>query len=287
MRQLTLAAGLVLLTACPGRGIEYEGGPGGEGGDDTAPIEVSECGADLDLTTGINIKGIGLDVGTGELLTWGEDTGSTALCVSAIDPTPAVTGGVPTTLVASTMCEDGSFVLAGIDEIPAIGIMVQIEDCDGEGTVMRSVSGVAADQFEGFGPGDTLEGVVARSLDVATRDAWHTELDGYGYGHDLGADGFLAGYVLDSAEAEVSGAQVTCGGCSDRPTWYADGDASDGVFATGANANTSSNAAGDSFFIIPAARITTYTCSDASHDWEGTLLGSLEGYGVFIRFIAN
>ncbi len=285
MRQLTLATGLVLLTACPGREGVYEGGPGADG-QDTAPIEVVDCNADLDMSAGINIEGTAIDVGTGALLTSG-DTATAPLCVSAIDPTPAVTGGEPTILVASTMCEDGSFTLAGIEEIPAIGIMVQLEDCNGEGTVMRSVTGVSADLFEGYGPGDTLSGVEARSLSTDTRDAWHAELEGNGYGFDLGVDGFLAGYALDSAEAPVGGATVTCGSCSDRPTWYADGDDADGSFSSGGTAHTTSQVDGGGFFIVPAARITTYTCSDDSHDWEGTLLGSLEGYGVFIRFIAN
>ena len=86
-----LLGAALLLPGCWGRGIEYEGGQP----QDTNPPDTTECGEDLDLTSGINIKGTALDLQTGQPLTFA-DTGGTALCVAAIDPAPAVTGGEPT-----------------------------------------------------------------------------------------------------------------------------------------------------------------------------------------------
>ena len=66
-----------------------------------------------------------------------------------------------------------------------------------------------------------------------------------------------------------------------------DADPSDGSFGTGSSLNSSTSADASSMFIIPKGPIFTYTCSDGgAHEWEDELLGSLSGYGVFVRFIA-
>ncbi len=274
-----------LLIGC-GRNIPYEGG-GSTEQEDTAPVVVEECGSDLDLKSGINITGTAIDLATGAPLAVA-DTGDSPLCVAAIDPTPAVTSGeAPTTLAASTLCDDGTYILSGIAEIPPIGVMVQIDDCNDEGTVMRSVTGVGADMFKGAAAGFTLEDITARSMSATTRDEMNSELTGYGMKFDLATDGFLAGDSFDSAMAPVSGATVTCGACKNNPTYYQVGTTAGAMFGDGSTPATTTNADGGSFFIVPAAPINTYTCDDGSHTWDGTLLGSLPGYGVFIRFIAQ
>ena len=55
----------------------------------------------------------------------------------------------------------------------------------------------------------------------------------------------------------------------------------------GTSFNTTTSADGGGMFLIPAARITTYTCDDGgTHSWEGNLFGSLPEYAVFIEFDA-
>ncbi|MCB9777653.1 MAG: hypothetical protein H6742_03740 [Alphaproteobacteria bacterium] len=278
---LVLVAGAAALsTGCWGRGAEYEGGTP----QDTAPVETSECGEDLDLEAGINISGVALDLQTGQPLTV-DDSGGTPLCVAAIDPAPAVTGGDPAYLIVSTLCDDGSFVLAGLEEVPSIGVMVGVYDCDSQGTVMRTVTGVATEDFDGLGAGDTLEGVTAWSVSADYLATMQTDLGTTE--RDLGAEGFLAGFVTDSSGAAVGGASVTCGACGDRPTFYLDGAPDDGLWGAGTSFNTTTSADGGGMFLIPAARITTYTCDDGgTHSWEGNLFGSLPEYAVFIEFDA-
>lgn len=270
----------LLAAGCWGRGIDYEGGVA----EDTSPVETSECGEDLDLTSGINIAGTALDLQTGLPLTV-DDTGDTPLCVAAIDPAPAVTGGDPAYLIVSTLCDDGSFVLAGMQSVPTIGVMVGVYDCEDEGTVMRTVTGVSTDDFDGMGAGDTLEGVTAWSTStdyLATMQADLGTTD-----RDLLTEGFLAGFVTDNTGAAVGGATVTCGSCGDRPTSYLDATPKDGLWGNGSSFNTSTDAAAGSMFLIPAARITTYTCDDGgAHSWDGNLFGSLPEYAVFIQFDA-
>lgn len=270
----------VLLAAC-GRGFEYEGGD--PDNVDTGPLTVSNCGDDLDLEAGINIAGVAVDAQTGAPL----DKLKTPLCMTAIDPTGAVTGGEPEPMAASQMCEDGSFIIPGIEEIPTIGVMVQVDDCGKDDTVMTTVTGVRAGDFAGMEAGDTLEDLTAYSVSAGYRDELETELSAFGYKGELAKDGFLGGFVRDSAGEPVGGAEVTCGSCGDRPTYYADAEPKDGLFGNG-GANTSTVADAGSFFIIPKARITTYTCEDGGdHTWEARLYGSLPGYGVFINFLAD
>lgn len=268
------------LAGCWGRGIEYEGGQP----QDTSPPDTSECGEDLDLTAGINIRGTAVDLQTGLPITLA-DTGGTALCVAAIDPAPAVTGGDPTYLIVSTLCEDGSFVLAGMQEVPSIGVMIGVYDCDDQGTVMRTVTGVATDDFAGMGAGDTLEGVTAQSVSASYLATMQADLGTTE--RNLASEGFLAGFVTDSAGTALSGATVSCGSCADRPTYYLDSNAKDGLWGASGSFNTSTSADARGMFFIPAARITTYTCEDGgAHTWDGNLFGSLPEYAVFIEFDA-
>lgn len=271
---------VTLLAACWGRGAEYEGGTP----QDTSPPDTTECGEDLDLKSGINIMGTAVDLQTGLPLTVA-DTGGTPLCVAAIDPAPAVTGGDPEYLIVSTLCDDGSYILAGMQEVPSIGVMVGVYDCQDEGTVMRTVTGIATEEFEGKGPGDSVEGVVAWSTSAAYLAKMQTDLGSTKV--DLAAEGFLAGFVTDSAGTALDNAQVTCGACADTPTYYLDAAPDDGLWGSGATMNTTTSAAAGGMFAIPAAIITTYTCSDGgAHKWDGNLFGSLPGYAVFIEFDA-
>jgi predicted small lipoprotein YifL len=101
------------LAGCWGRNIDYEGGVA----EDTAPVEQVVCGDESTYGTGFRIEGTAVDFATG--ITW--DAVAQPMCVTAIDPTPAITGGEPGILASSTLCEDGSFVVSGITEAPAIG----------------------------------------------------------------------------------------------------------------------------------------------------------------------
>lgn len=271
----------LLLAGCWGRGIGYEGGTP----QDTSPPESSECGEDLDLTAGINITGTAVDLQTGQPITL-DDTGGTALCAAAIDPAPAVTGGDPEYLIVSTLCEDGTYILAGMKEVPTIGVMVGIYDCSDGGTVMRTVTGIATESFDGMGAGDTLEGVTAWSVSADHAATMQKDLGGAS-AFDLREAGFLGGFVTDSAGAPVGGATVTCGSCGDTPTYYLDDSPEDGLWGDGSSFNTTTKAAAGSMFMIPGARITTYTCDDGgAHNWDGELFGSLPEYAVFIEFDA-
>ena len=257
-----VACFLLALAGCIGRGIPYEGGKADE------PAPPGE---------GYALEGTVRDVETGELPAAG-------LCASAIDPTPAITGGDPEILGTGTVEADGTFSVGGITESPAVGVFVGIDDCEesGEDLVINAATGVPAEEITGKGTGDVVGGIRAVVVTHDLADRWAADI---GWDGDLGADGFLAGFVLDAQGNPVSGAAIDCQGCADD--YYLDADAADGLFGAGATFNAETDAAAGAMFLIPAAPIFTYECADGgAHTWDSTLFGSVPGIGAFIDFDA-
>jgi hypothetical protein len=267
---------LLVLPACWGRNIPYEGGTAG---DDTAVVTTT-CGEDVDRTSGFTVEGATFDLGTG-------GTAAPGLCVFAVDPTPALAGGEPTVLASSVVCDDGAYVVGPIASAPAVGMFVVIDDCDGEAdTVMKTATGIPPTALAGLGAGDTLT-VEAQSVSAEWLAVEQADIAAVGSTVDLATDGYMAGHVEDVAGEPVGGAVV--GGAPETVVLYEDAEAGDGLYgAAGGFANTSTDADADAVFMIPKAPIFTYTCQDdGSHTWASTLLGSLPGYAVYIRFTAG
>lgn len=278
-RQIWSVATLSLAVGCWGRNIGY--------GADTAPqtggTAVSECGDESLYGDGWRIEGVAV------LQDSGESTPLAGKCIEAIDPTPALVGGEPTVLASSVICDDGSFVVAGITENPAIGAFVVVDDCEGEDDeLMISATGIAGDKVEGLGPDDAITGIRARVITQDYRATLLQELADVGYDGETGETfQFLGGRIVDDAAQPDDAVPfddytVTCGACEYDPVYW-DDDASDGLFATGGSPNSATSAAADSLWLVPMAAIGTYTCADSGgNDIYTTTYGSLPGYGVFV-----
>lgn len=273
---LASIAAVLALTGCWGRNIPYEGG---ESSADS--VAVTTCGQDADLENGFSVTGSTLDFGTGGFATAG-------LCITAVDPTPAITGGTPTVLSSSEVCDDGSYVVAGIQSAPSIGMFLIIDDCDGEpDTVMKTAAGIAPTMIAGMGDGDQLVGVQALSVSLVWAATEQADLERLGWSGDLATTGYMAGIIEDVDGAAVSGATVTCNDCVPQ-VYYQDGDGTDGIYGVDTTANLATDSSGGGLFMIPAAPIFTYSAGDGGqHTWASTLLGSLPGYAVYIRFTAS
>ena len=267
----------LLLAGCWGRNIPYEGGPGGQ---DTEVIATT-CGADIDRSVGFTAEGTTLDLSSNLPVTAG-------MCISAVDPTGALTGGEPEVLASSQVCDDGTYVIGNIPEPPSIGMFLVIDDCEGQpDTMMRTATGIKADVVADLGDGDTLEGVVALGVSLDWAAVEQTDLERVGWSGDLASSGYMAGIVEDSGSVAVAGATVGCNDCVPA-IYYQDGDGADGIYGAASTPNTETTVEGDGLFIIPGAPIFTYSCTDGgAHEWESTLLGSLPGYAVYIRFTAS
>lgn len=276
--RLVALASIGFLSACWGRNVGY--------GADTAPelveAEVTECGDESLYDEGWRIEGNAFfqDSGSSE--------GLAGKCIDAIDPTPALTGGDPVILASSTICDDGSFVVAGIKENPAIGTFVVVDDCAEDGTddLMTSATGISGSFIADLGPGDVLPDIGARVVSQDYRLTVLDELKTAGYdGIDDETFQFLGGRLIDDSPeaAPFDDYTLECGAC-DYDTYYADADDSDGLFTTGGEQNASTSAAADAFFMVPMANIGNYQCTDPDGNVPFTnTYGSLPGYGVFIE----
>ena len=273
---------------CIGRCIDYEGG------DTEAAPDVVVCGDESGFDVGYRIEGTVRDLGTGELLAYDEDLGEEGLCIFAVDPTKALAGQDPDVVASSFICEDGSFVLQGIDSKPTLGLFVAVDDggklgCDyaGDSSVMLTATGLGPETYADLGDGDAILDIEALSL--SAEHALTLEADLATLGHtpeeSLELDGFMAGFIQDADEAPVDGAIITCSSCD--ANYYWDEDPSDGAFGAGSTANSSTISAADAMFMVPGADITTYTIDDGgSHTWDPKLYGSISEYAVFIRLVA-
>ena len=256
---------------CVGRCIEYEGGDA-----DSAEPDAVVCGDESGFDVGYRIEGTVRDLGTDELLAYDEAAGEEGLCIFAVDPTKALAGQDP-------------------DVVATLGLFVSVDDggkleCEygGDSSVMLTATGLGPELYADLEDGGAILDIDALSL--SAEHALTLEDDLATLGHvpeeSLELDGFMAGFIQDSAEEPVDGATVTCSSCD--ATYYWDDEPSDGAFGADSTANPSTIAAADAMFMVPDASITTYTIEDdGSHTWDPKLYGSISEYAVFIRLVAQ
>lgn len=267
MRSLTLFA-FAGLAACSG---EKTTSPTGETGTPT----------DTDTQTtppagGFTVEGIVLNAATQQPVAEG-------LCVSVVDPTPALGGGEPLTLVSGTVGAGGVFSLADVSTTSTVGLLVDVRDCTGD-TVYPSATGISADDYAGLGEGDVLGDRVAFSIDAALRDGLAASATVAGYVGDLSADGYFFGFTLDTTGAPLGGVSVSCLGTCNA-TLYMDTDPADGLFTTGGAPNTATDATAGAVFVIGAAPIGQYSADDGgAHTFGSQLNGSNPGIATITAF---
>lgn len=256
---------LVGLGACTGDDKSTTDDSSG-GGDDS-----SGGGDDSGAVEGITISGSASNLLTGAPATEG-------LCVVAADPTAAVAGGELTVLATSTVNADGTFSVSGVANTSAVGLLVIVEDCEGEGpTVLPTATGIKKDDYYDLAAGATLSDRSIYSIDATSQAAFQAGLTVAGYTGDLATDGALVGFVLDSGGTAI--ADATVAGPSTATTYYM---AADGSFNT-----SGTSASVNSLFVIPKAPVFTYAASASGYTFDSVLAGSQPGYAVLIRFIAD
>jgi len=165
---------LVGLGACTGDDKSTTDDSSG-GGDDS-----SGGGDDSGAVEGITISGSASNLLTGAPATEG-------LCVVAADPTAAVAGGELTVLATSTVNADGTFSVSGVANTSAVGLLVIVEDCEGEGpTVLPTATGIKKDDYYDLAAGATLSDRSIYSIDATSQAAFQAGLTAAGYTGDLG-----------------------------------------------------------------------------------------------------
>lgn len=287
MKRFMLVASLATLgltLACKDKdddtGGTTDGGAadGGTADGGTADGGTADGGSDGGSDVNFTLSGNGVDLASGTPAMEG-------LCVRAINPDPAVTGGEPITMSESTIGAAGAFTLTGVDTKPAFGILVSIYDCESKGTVLATATPVMPPLYADIAVGGEVSGLTAFSINAMYADGIDASLAGVGFtGGSIWDIGGLMGGVWDSSFMPLEGAVVT--GAS--TVYYQDGNPGDsGLFATTGALNTSTVAAGSSLFLVPAAGIGGYSATLSGYTFPTNTLGSSPGSIIFAPIIAE
>ena len=265
------------MVACGGsKDSDSTGTPGGN----TAGGNTAGGAAGGTTTAGWSMSGTVLDFDSGAPAAEG-------LCIDLLDPSPALTGGESELLLSGTVGKGGTFQLDGIVTSSVLGLLASVKDCGTENTtVFTSANGVAYADIQLLQSGDSLDGLVFRSIDLTTLADMQSSAEALGYTGTLLTEGFLLGMLQDQNGSPVDGATFSCAECG--PTWYHDDDATDGRFATGAVPNPSSVAAGQAAAIIAAAPVAQYSTEDGGkHYWAIDLFGSNPSSALIAPILAD
>jgi len=264
----SLAVTSLVLTGCG----KDDGDTGSTDGG-TTPADDTSVGA-----ASFSIEGTALDFAA-------QAPAAEGLCVYATDPTDALGGGDLIILSSSTVGAGGAFNLEGVVTESVLGLLILVQDCNNEGTVMPSATGVAAEDYESLADGDVVAGRNAYVLSADFQAGIDQSVAAAGGSSDIGTEGALLGFVFDASGTPVSGATVDCGGCAD--IYYGDADSADGLFTsakTGINASTDATASG--LWVVPGGPVSSYTCEDGANSYDSLLVGSQPGIAVFVAFYA-
>lgn len=249
---------LALLLAC------------GDPKEDTSSTETGETDTEeTEVEPAFSVSGTALN-----LMDPASSAAAEGLCIRAADPTPALQDEPIVILAESTVGAAGAYSVPAITTTSVIGLLMLVEDCAGEGTVLPTATGLPAEDYAGLADGAVIEDFTSWSIDGASRTVLAEGLATAGYTGDIATEGALLGFVLDASGNPVVGAKVFGRG---DPTYYFDG--------TGFTAD-STTAEGRGMWIIPAAPIYTYNVSADGYDFPDKLTGSQAGYAVVATFRA-
>lgn len=271
MTRILMLAAAVTLAAC--------GGDKGDSGDTSATSATNTTGTagTAGATATVGEKSWNLSGMAVNLADFGASQAAEGLCATLADPTPIVAGDELEVISTGVVGADGSFSFADIVTTSTIGLMVVISDCADEGTVAPTATGITYDSYNALEEGGTLSDFVAFSLDnTAGLPGWQAGLEAQGYAGDLAVDGTLVAFVQDAAGAPVEGATIV-GPPEVTPYYFTGADFS----------GAATSAAAGSMALLPGGPIFAYECFADGYTFEPYLTGSLPGYIVLGRFVAN
>jgi len=222
-----------------------------------------------------SISGMVMDMGVPPLPS---DIVTKSCTVSALDPSTAVSGGVPTVITTAPIQSDGTYRVEGINVKPSLGLVLNVAGCPNAADVPTN-TGVAVETYQDLPDGGEITDKVIYRIPAELGQNIDTDLAKSGYtGKGLVADGALLSFIMTEDKVPVQGATLECTGC-ETEFYYFDNDRPDaGYFMTGKKLNSSTSAFTGGMVLAPAAKIWTYTASDGGkHEFEERTLGSQPG----------
>jgi hypothetical protein len=236
-------------------------------------------------TETFSISGTVMDMGVPPLP---GDIVTKSCTVSALDPSPAVSGGVPTVIATAPIQGDGSYRVEGIDVKPNLGLVLNVDLCPNDADVPTN-TGVALETYQDLPDGGEITDKVIYRISAELGQNIDADLAKSGYeGKGIVPDGALLAFIVTEAKVPVDGATLECTGCK-SDFFYFDNDRPDsGYFMTGGKMNTSTSIFTGGMVLVPAAKIWTYTASDGGkHEFEERTLGSQPGSVLISSFTGS
>jgi hypothetical protein len=272
----TLIPALLLIAACGGDKDGVTDDTGVIGDDDDT------MGDDDDTMPmgGFDIEATALDVAT-------QAPAAEGLCVDLLDPSPALTGGLPVLVLDTTVGVGGAVLFEDVVTTSTLGLLMSVKDCGtANTTVFTSATGISFATIDGLGEGDVVTGQIAFSITMDFLAGLQASAAAVGYTGDLATEGMMHGFVLDNVGTPISGATVSCLGCG--TTYYMDADPGDGLYSTGYTPNAATDATAGASWTIPAGPIASYEADDGgAHTFEPQLNGSNPGSATITALYAD
>ncbi|MCK6520258.1 hypothetical protein L6R49_02350 [Myxococcota bacterium] len=238
-----------------------------DGKDDATDSASGDSGATEALYT---INGVAITFGVDQT------PAPEGLCVEAVDPAAVFDGGAAEVVAEGVVGAGGAYTLTDVPvrELPTV---VVVRDCEGAAsTVYPTGSPVLPFEFQSITDGQTVTDVRSASLPNTTLAGFEAGLSAAGYTGDLPVEGFAFGAIWDASQQPIPGAQINCQGCD---VYYADGDPSDGLFATGGVRNTATS--GPGLWLIPAAPKAEYTITAEGYAFPSVTFAAPKGGAFF------
>jgi hypothetical protein len=235
-------------------------------------------------TETFSISGMVVDMGVPPL----GDIVTKSCTVSALDPSTAVSGGVPTVIATAPVQSDGSYLVEGIDVKPSLGLVLNVAGCPNAGDVPTN-TGVAVETYQDLPDGGEITGKVIYRIGAELGENIDADLVKSGYkGKGIVPDGALLAFIMLEDKTPVQGATLTCTTCGAEYFYFDPDRPNSGYFMTDKTLNPSTHALTGAMVLVPAAPIYQYTADDGgAHTFETRTLGSQPGSVLISSFTGS
>ena len=247
------------------------------GTDDSSPEVLDDTG-EVEVVPSFTVHGAAIDFMTREPVAAG-------LCVDIVDPTGTLVSGDAADLevLSSAVVEEGgTFAVADVQTESEVGLFIVLRDCADEGVHMPTATGIEVGAYADVEDGGSIAVTGLVFPLVMVDQAIDPSLAGIAE-ESVKVTGFMTSFVLN-AGVPVEGAVVEG---QDALVLYLDADPTDGVFTTAGEMNTATSAAAGGTVMVPAAPLTTYTCTHETDTFGAQVFGSMPGLATVMAFDAE
>jgi hypothetical protein len=230
-----------------------------------------------DSPSSIEVGGFSLQGVIRDVYTWTQ-TGA-GLCLSAADSLPLARGESLVPSSTAVVESDGSWLLEDVPVAGTTGILLLLDDCEGQGGLFPTASIVLPEVWAGKGPEDIINGIEAYHLGESRLQQWEEELAASGNTEPISDYGAFMGHIEGEEGEALASTYVQS---SEDPTPYYDQGEGDWVHFSGGTTTE-----GSARFIMPSATWGNYIAKGPGTDFMPLVLGGLPEYVIYHRWEAQ